>query len=294
VRRYVGVGVFLLWVTVGAGRAGAHFEETVASSRQIGMGGAVVSVAADATGAVINPAVLVQVYRWSALSTYRQPYGVGDLDEAFAAAALRLEGLGAAGIAVHPVGLRGVMSESVVTLALARDVIRTSEDASLSVGVSLDYARVSVSDRVDASAGVLTGGAGVLLRPFPGIGVAYAVRNLREGAFDLADGGGKTTLERGQSWGLSYLWHRRVTVSYQRRDDGGRWRDHLGVEVDMGPYLDLRTGLGRGSATGGVGVSWKAITLDAGFSSHEFMGSSYVVTVGYTPPAPANPYAQTP
>jgi hypothetical protein len=258
------------------------------------MGGALVSVADDATAAVINPAALVQLHRWSALTTYQQPYGVPDLDEAFAAAAMRVGGLGAVGVAVHYVGLRDVMSESVVTVALARDLIRTSEDASLSVGVSIDYARVSVTDRVDSSQGIVTGGASVLLRPFPAIGVAYAARNIREDEFDLVAGGGKTSLERAQSWGLSYVWHRRVAVSYERRDDGGRWRNHIGVEVDLGPHLDVRTGVGRGSASGGVGVSWGSVSLDAGFASHEFLGSSYVVTVGYTPPAPANPYAQTP
>lgn len=277
-----------------AAPAGAHFERAAASSRQLGMGGATVSVTTDATAAVINPAGLAQLYRWSALSTYQQPWGVGDVDEAFAAVALRVGALGSLGAAVHYTGLRGVMSESMVTLALARDVIRTSEDASLSVGVSLDYARVSVSDRLDASDGVLTGGAGVLLRPFPAIGIAWAARNLHEGEFDLAAGGGVTTLERVQSWGLSYVWHQRVTVSYERREERARWRDHLGVEVDLGTHLDLRTGVARGSAAGGVGVSWGSVTLDAGFSSHEFLGSSYVVTVGYTPPAPANPYAQTP
>jgi hypothetical protein len=272
----------------------AHFERSIASSRQLALGGAMVSIAADATAAIINPAGLVQLHRWSFVTTYQRPYRIADLDEAFAAGALQVHGIGALGLAFHYVGLRDVMSESVLTLALARDLIRTSEDASLSLGASLDLARVAASDRFDTSESELTGGASVLLRPFPSIGVAYAIRNITEPEFDLVSGGGASRMERTQSWGVSYVWHQRVTVSYQRSDDGERWRDHLGLEVDLGQYLDIRTGVGWGSAAGGIGIAWRNLAIDAGYSSHEYLGSSYVVTVGYTPEAPGNPYAQTP
>lgn len=272
----------------------AHFERVVTSSRQLSLGGALVSLADDAGATVVNPAGLTQLHAWSVTSTYNRPYGVPDLDEAFAAAAVRIDRVGSLGVAFHYAGLRDVMNESIVTLALARDLIRTSEDASLSVGATVDFARVAASDRFDASETGVTGGASVLLRPFPAIGLAYAVRNIVEPEFDLVAGGGKSTLERVQSWGFSYRWHQRVAFVYERRDDLGEWREHFGVEVNLGPYLDLRTGVGRGQAAGGVGLAWGAVTLDAGYASHEFLGSSYVVTVGYAPPAPANPYAQTP
>lgn len=274
--------------------AAAHFEHSAASSRDVALGGALVTIVGDASASVINPAALVQVHRWSAISTYERPYGVDGLDEAFAAGAMRVDGVGAFGLAVHYTGLRDVMTESLITLAYARDLIRTSEDASLSAGVSVDLARVSVQEGFDASQSEVTGAASILLRPFPAIGLAYVMRNIREPSFDLVPGGGVTTLERTQSWGVSYVWHQRVALSYERRNDTGRWRDHLGVEVDLVPGLDLRTGVARGAASGGVGLSWGAVTLDAGFSSHEYLGSSYVLTVGYTPAAPANPYAQTP
>jgi hypothetical protein len=287
-------GVSIVLALWGAAPVQAHFERSIASSRQLALGGAMVSIATDASAAVINPAGLAELHRWSLVTTYQRPYRVADLDEGFAAGALRVGGVGAVGLAFHYVGLRDVMSESVLTLAVARDLIRTSEDASLSVGASLDLARVSASDRFDASESALTGGASVLLRPFPSIGMAYAMRNITEPEFDLVAGGGASRMERMQSWGLSYIWHQRVTVSYERGDDGRGWSDHVGLEVDLGPYLDVRSGVGWGSAAGGVGIAWRNLTFDAGFSSHEYLGSSYVVTVGYTPEAPGNPYAQTP
>jgi hypothetical protein len=274
--------------------ASAHFERFVTSSRRVALGGAFVTVVDDASAAVIEPAALVQVPAWSIVSTYNRPYGLSDVDEAFAAAALRVDAVGVFGAAWHYTGLRDVMTESVFTFAFARDVIRTSEDASLSVGASVDVARVAARDRFDAGATAVTGGAGLLLRPFPVIGIAYAVRNITEPELDLVAGGGATAVGRSQAWGLSYWWHQRVTLSLERRRDYMGWKSHVGVEVDMGPFLALRSGMGDGAAAGGIGVAWRGVTLDAGFSSHEFLGSSYILTVGYSPRAPVNPYAQTP
>lgn len=273
--------------------ASAHFERVVASSRQAAVGGAITTLVGDASASVVNPAALTQLHSWSVLSTYDRPYGVSGVDEAFAAAAIRFERVGAFGLAVHHLGLRDVMTESTFTLAYARDILRTSEDASLSAGVSIDVARVSVRERFDADETGVTGGASVLLRPFPAIGIAYTIRNVQETEFDLVPGGGKTVLEREQSWGGSFVWHRRVTLSYERRNAAGEWRDHVGVEVDLGPYLDVRSGVGRGLASGGVGLSWGSVTLDAAFSSHDFLGNSYVITLGFSPQRPPNPYAQT-
>ncbi len=247
-----------------------------------------------AAAVMINPAALMQSPRWSVMTTYNQPHGVSGLDEGYAAASVRFDRIGAFGLAMHHVGLRDVTSENLVTVAYARDIMRTSEDASLSVGINVDFARVAVEDRFDVSESNVTGGASILLRPFPVIGLAYTTRNLSEPEFDLVPGAGKTTLRRVQTWGVSYWWHRRVTVVYERRNDTGHGEDHFGVEFDMGPYLDVRAGLARGQAAGGIGIEWNNVGLDAGFSSNEFMGASYVVSVRYAPPRPVNPYAQKP
>ena len=94
---------------------------------------------------------------------------------------------------------------------------------------------------------MVSGAASILLRPFPSIGIAYAMHNVTEPDIDLLAGGGSTPLERTQSWGLSYVWHQRVGMVYERRHDGSHWRDHVGVELDLGPSLDVRTGVGRGA-----------------------------------------------
>jgi len=286
--------VGLLAVSLVPVAASAHFERLVTSSRRIALGGASISVVDDATATVINPAALVQVPSWSISSTYDRPYGVTDIDEAFAAAAVHFDRAGAFGVSWHRVALRGVMSEDLFTLAYARDLIRTSEDASLSVGANVDVARVSESERFDADATAVTGGASVLLRPFPVIGVAYAVRSLTEPSLDLLDGGGETKLERTHAWGLSYLWHRSVSLSFEWEKEASKWRSHVGVEVELTPNLEIRSGVGRGAAAGGIGVEWGGITVDAGFASHEYLGSSYIVTVGYSPGSPRDPYAQSP
>lgn len=276
-----------------APRAAAFFDQLVPSSRRVALG-AFVSVVDDASATVVNPAALVQAGAYSLTSTYIKPYGVDDLDEGFVAGSYRT-GIGTVGASWHYTGQRGVSNENLFTLAFARDLIRTSEDASLSLGASLDVARVSVADVFDASQTLVTGGASVYMRPFPVIGVAYAIRNLNQPEFDLIEGGGKTPLERVQSWGFSYEWHERVTFSYERREQTRKdWHSFVGVEVEMNRHLALRSGVSGGAASGGIGVGWRGAVFDAGFRSHEILGTSYVVSVGYTPPAPENPYAQTP
>lgn len=274
--------------------ASAHFERLVTSSRRVALGGASISVVDDATATAVNPAALVQVPSWSVSSTYDRPYGIADVDESFAAAAVRFDRAGALGLSWHRLALRGVMSEDLFTLAYARDIIRTSEDASLSLGANVDVARVSESERFDADATALTGGASVLLRPFPVIGIAYAVRSVTGPSLDLLDGGGETKLERTHAWGFSYWWHRSVSLSFEWEKEASTWRSHVGVEVELTPNLEIRSGVGRGSAAGGIGVEWGGITVDAGFASHEYLGSSYIVTVGYSPETPDKPYAQSP
>jgi hypothetical protein len=270
--------------------AGAHFERVVASSRTESLGGAFVAVADDATAAWFNAAGLAGLRDYHVLATWHRPYGLSDVNQGFAAGALRTP-VGVVGASWFYRGLDGAMGENLLSLSFARDVLRTAEDASLSVGATVDYARVSVSERFDASDDAFTVGLSAHMRPFPMIGVGYTVRNLNESTLHLLDDGVGTELLRRQAWGLSYFWERRLTVSFeQRQDAAGEWRTHGGIELLLGTHVQLRTGLDGRYATMGLGVAWSGINLDVGMTSHEWLGASYIVTIGYAPPRPVNPY----
>jgi hypothetical protein len=281
-------------ITLSAGSAGAYFERIITSSRVVATGGAFVSVADDAVAAYVNPAGLTSLPRYHMLATWNQPYGLDDVNEAFVAGAVPT-GIGSFGASWFYRGVSGVSSENMLTLSYGRDLKRTSEDASLSVGAFVDLVRVSESDRFNSSDGAALFGLSAHMRPFPVIGVGYTIRNINETTLHLVDGGVGTTLQRQQSFGGSWFWDQRLIVSYERRQDSvGEWHDHGGIEFTFERYVTLRTGISGRNASAGFGVAYRGITFDVGVSSHDVLGASYIVTFGYGPPAPALPYATNP
>jgi len=273
------------------GPSHAYFESVVLSARNTALGGAFVSIADDPTAVVVNPAGLTLMSLAGGLATYNQPFNVTGLDGGFAAAAIPLKKAGVLGASWHHLGLQGAVAENLITVAFARNLVATSQDASLSIGLSVDYMRAS-ADRLGSSDDLLTGGFGVLLRPFPSIGLAYAMRNVRRGDIHLLEGGPGTDVKRQQAWGLAVKWHNRVAVNVERSQAAtGEWRNHAGVEVIAHPNLHVRGGMDGRFVTGGFGVLLRGIRADVAVSSHDRLGASYVFTIGYLPKA-KHPYAQ--
>jgi hypothetical protein len=292
-RRISTLQLFFFLCVTAAGTSHAHFERIVASARSMSLGGAFVGTADDPGTIVVNPAGLARIGEMAFLTTYLRPYGLDDLDEGYAAAAFPFR-FGVLGVSWHHLGMSGATAEDLITVAFGRDLIHNTQDASLSVGASFDLARVSIDDPAVAKS-VVTGGFGVLLRPFPAIGLGYAVGNIRQGTFDFFAGGGSTQLTRTQSWGISLEWHKRVRLSVERKKDlSGRWRDHAGLEIVMAPGLMLRSGVDGRYAVAGVGFSWARLTVDVGTASHEYLGSTYVVSLGYRQAKPKGTDGKTP
>jgi len=252
-----------------------------------------VSIADDPCAVVLNPAGLTQIRTASVLSTISEPYGLSDLGEYYLAAGLPTN-FGTFGLSWHRFGLDGVTSEDLFTIAFGRDLIRTSQDASLSVGAGLDIAHVGYTDDAGgASATVASGTLAVLLRPFPFIGVGYTVRNIGEPSFDFGQvssgsgisAPGQTPLEATHAFGFAYHWEEKFSVVYEReRGQDARWTDRIGIEVRAGDHLRVRSGLVGADVTGGLGVLWSNVTIDAGVTSHDVLGLSYLMSVGISLP----------
>jgi hypothetical protein len=271
-----------------------YFERFAVSSRVQSMGGAFVSVADDASAVVLNPAGLSSLRTPGVLSTISEPYGLTDLREYFVAAAVPTRFVNV-GISWHHFGLDGVTSENLFTLALGRDIVRTSQDASLSVGAGIDVARVAYSDdEIGASETVLTGSLAVLLRPFPFVGAGYTVRHLGSPSFDFGlppwpnptgIQPGTARLETTHTFGFAYHRNNTFSVLYEReRGQDEKWRNRLGFEIKAGEHLRIRSGLAGRDVGGGLGVTWSRVTIDAGVTSHGALGLSYVVTAGVALP----------
>ncbi len=288
-RRFAVVALAFALTTI-ASSASAHFEGALLSSRTASLGGAFVALADDPSATVDNPAGLSGILQPALLATYQRPYGVDGLDESFAAVSIPAKWV-TVGAAWFHRGLDGALSEDRVTLSLARDLKRTSEDASLSIGVSADIAMASASDPIDSDDAATAFGAGVLLRPFSFIGMGYSIRNINAPSLDLVEGGATTSLPRTQTFGLSYYWQNRLTVTAEMFEDAhSSWHSRGGVELRLGNYVMLRGGLESSNAAAGVGLAWRSVVFDAAYLSHDTLGQSYVVTLRYMRREAARPY----
>ena len=262
----------------------AYFERLFVSSRAFSLGGAYVSIADEPSATVINPAGLTQLQTASFLSSFSRPYDLAELEEHFLAAAVPTR-VGTFGLSWHRFGLDGVTSEDLFTVAYGVDYIRNSQDASLSFGGSIDVARVSYQTGYDDAKTVVSGSVSVLLRPFPVFGVGYTIRNLGQPEFDWIPQDGSTRLQATQAVGLSYYWERYAVLVVERSlGQNGVWSDKLGIEVNAVDQLSIRGGMNAGDVTGGLGVTLKPITIDAGVTSHRVMGLTYYITIGFSVP----------
>ncbi|MFH1755046.1 MAG: hypothetical protein ABIA59_05030 [Candidatus Latescibacterota bacterium] len=263
--------------------AHAHFERLLTSSRTLSLGGAFVSVADDPSACLTNPAGLAQTTSYSLLVSLNRPYGLSDLEESYFAAAIPA-GIGVIGLSWHRFALDGITSEDLISLAFGGDYIRNTLDASLSFGGSIDIARVSYQDRYNSSKAIATGSLGMLLRPFPIIGIGYSVRNLGQGSFDFIPGGGRTPIRAAHTWGVSYHWQQ-VSLLFERQIGQDRiWKNHMGLEIRIPSGLRIRTGLDDSNVTGGIGLQISRVHVDVAVAAHDMVGTSYMVTVGYSAP----------
>ncbi len=287
-QRRVTIGALIAVLLAGPSRA--HFENALLSARTASLGGAFVALADDPSAAVDNPAGLTGIAAASFMFTYQRPWGVDGLDEGFVAAALPVRGV-ALGAGWFHRGLDGALSEDLFTVSVARDLKRTAEDASLSIGASVDIARVAASAGFDEAATAAGISAAVLLRPFAFIGLGYSVRSINQPDIDLVSGAGATPLRRTHAMGLSYYWQQRLTVTVEtRRTRDGGWRGHGGVELLVGRHVHLRGGLDDSRAAAGFGVNWHGVTLDVAMRSHDMLGAGYLVTLRYRRPTAEVPY----
>ena len=281
-RLYARVVSFVLVACILVARAQtahAYFERVVLSARSASMGGAFVAVADDPSAVRDNAAGITGIPALSFLATYNQPYGVSEINEGYLAAVIPMSGV-SAGFSWFHRGVEDALSEDLVTLAVARDLKRTSEDASLSIGATLDLARVSTEAEASEARTGVTFGASVLLRPFSFIGLGYSIKNIIEPSFDLIEGGGDTVLGRAQAFGLSYYWQDRLLATLETRQDAeGGWNGRGGLEVRIENHVFLRGGLDQSHLSAGAGVTARGFTVDLGMASNDDLGATYLFTL---------------
>jgi len=267
-------------LALAAADAHAYFERIYLSSRAYALGGAFVALADDASATVINPAGLTQVPSYNLLATAASPYNVSDLEEYYFAASIPTR-IGAFGVSWHRFGMENVTAEDLISVAYGRDLIRTTQDASLSVGASVDISRISYTDVYDSRT-VASGSLSLLLRPFPVIGFGYNIRNLGQPSIEFVAGGGSTVLRTTQTFGFSFFLQQNLVVLYDRELGQDReWRERFGIEFRPRNSLVFRGGLNGGDVTAGVGLKVSTVSVDAAMSAHDALGYTYILSLGF-------------
>jgi hypothetical protein len=71
----------------------------------------------------------------------------------------------------------------------------------------------------------------------------------------------------------------------RERDSEGAWSNRLGIEVKVQPGFQLRSGLNDGNVGGGAGLLVSGVIVDIGVTSHDALGATYVLSIGYRFPS---------
>lgn len=286
-RTSLSTAVVLFLVVLGGGlllpkNAEAYFERLEAGARGTAMGGAYAAMANDASCTYWNPAALVTVPQSEFLFMFAKPYVVSNLYSSFASFVWARDAA-SLGISWHHTGVSDVVSEDLITIGVARDLLGPGRNYALAVGGNLKLAAVGYAATPQADYGrqtKVTGDLSVLANVTRSFALGYVMRNLVEPSFDFVGGGGDTPLRRTHDLGTAYFWHRSSTCALAAtRDARGEWMLRAGAEVWFYDVFSLRTGFSSGEFSGGAGLRASRYLVDLAFVTHAELGISYEVSV---------------
>ena len=263
--------------------AQAHFERMLAGARGTAIGRAYSAIADDASAVSWNTAALVTMRRNEILFVQSRPYVVENLGTQFASAVYHRDKTSLS-VAWHHTGVENVVSEDMVTLGIARDVIAYTGRYALALGANVKLASVSYdADASEVDYGAerkVTADLSALVNLSPRLAVGYVVRNVIEPTFDFVDGGGRTRLERIHDLSLSYRWHTESVFAMSLNQDArGDWLFNTGAEVFFYDVFALRAGVSGGDFAGGVGLAAERFLVDVAFVTNDDLGISYELSL---------------
>jgi hypothetical protein len=265
----------------------AYFEQTEIGARGVAMGRSFVAVADDASAIYWNPAGLATLRRPEVHLTHHRPFLVPDLALGFAGVAWPTSTATLHAAWSH-LGLSGAMSEDLLYAGASRS-FGFGDDRQLAIGGTAKLARISWNGEVATASGApvdlgaesrFLADVALRLQWSPRLAVAWVMRDLGNPEWDFVPGGGGTTVEASQELGLAYRWHPEsvVSASFVEGEDGNL-TPVLGTEIDFYDVFALRAGLGDLQFFGGIGVLAGRMSVDAGFSTHNTLGISTMLSV---------------
>ncbi len=257
-------------------------------ARALGMGGAFVAVANDATGGFFNPAGLVQLKKRTFGAFYRKM--AWDRRSSYVVYNQPIRGEAAISIAWINAGVGDVIGrnrdgeitgeisnyQNSVQVFYARQIIEE-----LSVGLGMEYIQYNLAN---INAYGLGGGLSVMGKPWPKLRLGLSAENLGMKLswtsgdyweqYDLLGSSVKEEFPISFRLGASYLLLKdRILLSSEfDKNDKQTGKIHLGVEVWALENVAGRLGYDKGSLTFGVGLRQKIRSVVLGFD-YAFVGS---------------------
>lgn len=257
-----------------------------AGNRALGLGGAYVAVADDASAALWNPAGLAALERRRFEASHTALFGMG-FGETYFSFVLPHWRWGNTSLTLRQFGTDGIEQRDDRNLLLADDLQDSETELvvahartlrpGLDVGAGLKLQHQTLAGYSGGGYGL---DVGVLLRPLilSGAGndawsVGLAVRNLLEPKIRLDQE--SVPDPRALRFGAAY---RRplaadiaglASLDFEKTAGMGT-RVHLGAEADYRGQAALRFGLLSGSLTAGLGVRWHDVRVDFAFEDHRF------------------------
>ncbi len=271
-----------------------------AGNRAIGMGGAFVAIADDASATMWNPAGLARAPRLELEAGQTSYFALG-MSESYAAAVLPSWRWGAAAATFRHFGADGIErrddrnqlvdgglsdSESEFAVGYARQL-----SEAFGMGGTLKARRQSLAGFAASGFGV---DFGLTVRPAIALGApdswarditwGLALTNLIEPSLrlDRESVADPTTVQTGFAYRMPVFETRTLVAALdvEKSKDSG-FRTHAGVECDVHPLLALRAGLNNGTLTAGTGLRWHDLSLDYVFEDNA-LGDVHRIGLSYT------------
>jgi hypothetical protein len=270
-----------LWADTGDGGYAGAFQQSGLGARALGLGGAFVGVADDATAGFFNPAGLVQIRVRAFGAFFRKMTLDRRLSYITFCQPIREEAtlsLGWTNVGVKDVVGRngnGEITEdiknyeNVIELFFARKILEK-----LSVGIRIGYAQYNLANINAYGIGF---GFSVFGKPIQKLRLGAAVENIgmkyswTSGdywkKFDLLGSSSKENFPVNLRFGASYLLLKdRILVSTEiDKSEKQKEKIHLGVEGWILEKLSARAGYDKGSLTLGMGLRQKMRSTILGF-----------------------------
>jgi len=246
-------------------------------ARSLGMGNTFVALSDDASAVFYNPAGLGRVHELSSIASYQNMYGIEGLHNSMLSIAIPTP-LVRIGFSVQNLSLDDIYDESIFYLSAA-SIIRPNN---IPIRFGLSIKRESVSVNYSSSTqnpSSIDLDFGLLVDISKSTFLGYSLKNVLEPVFKLSSHRGQ--IQKKHILGICHRWRKSVNflADFNVSSEDTYW--NIGSEMWFHDVFASRIGIMNGKLTIGFGIEADRWALDTAVLSHEELGSTYRISLGF-------------